>query len=148
MKSVSRKIVMILLIMGVFGTLSGCYADQNTRELTAKEENMIDTIWEHKLTWQKVSSGFDHLDCSSVEFGEYNGNTVFIARYVGKTSQFTSAALLREDCYYVSEHSFIAMDSWDEIRYRVGALYGESWSSSSTKEDLQQIYLNYLINQD
>lgn len=92
--------------------------------------------------------GFDHFQCNTIEFGEYLGKTVFISRWVGEKSQFTGATVYHEICYYVSGKSFTRMNNWDTIHYRVGALYGESWSSSSTKEDLQQIYLNYLINQD
>lgn len=126
--------------------LCGCGVSEQY-ELTSDEQAVIDQIWKNKSTWQKVESGFNSEDCNSVRFGEYNGKTVFISRYVGKKSQFTSAAILREDCYIVTENSFYKMDDWDEMHYLVGVTYGDSWSTSYEKESLEKIYIDYLNNQ-
>ena len=125
--------------------LCGCGVSEQY-ELTTENQAVLNQIWNNKSTWQKVESGFNSEDCNSVRFGEYNGKTVFVSRYVGNMSQFTNAAILREDCYIVTENSFYKMDNWDEIHYLVGFTYGDSWSSSYDKSMLEKIYIEYLKN--
>lgn len=139
-----RRVPPVLLLLCVMIALfSGCYSPEPIT-LSEEEQAILDNIWQHKSTWEKVSSGFSHEECNSVEFGTYNGDLIFISRYIGNASPMTGAALLREDCYYASANRFSSMDSWDKIHYRVGFLYGSDWSASMTKEDLEQIYLDYL----
>lgn len=140
------KNILISIVLVVVCLLCGCGVSEQY-ELTSEEQAVIDQIWSNKSTWQKVESGFNSEDCNSVRFGEYNGKTVFISRYVGNKSQFTSAAILREDCYIVTENSFNKMDNWDEMHYLVGVTYGDSWSISYEKESLEKIYIDYLNNQ-
>ena len=145
MTSLLKKISIISLVLLSFSFFSGCQNNKSV-ELTSAQQAMLDIIWSNKSTWQKVESGFDYVDCNSIEFGEYNGKTVFVSRHVGAKSQFTGASLLRQDCYYVTENSFKRMYSWDEIRYEVGFLYSSAWSSTSTETDLKKIYIQYLNN--
>lgn len=84
MKSIFRKTLIPIFFVLILTTLSGCYDNQNNRELTEYEQTMIDTIWENKTTWQDVKAGFDHFQCNTIEFGEYLGKTVFISRWVGE----------------------------------------------------------------
>ncbi|MBR6646106.1 MAG: hypothetical protein IKL09_01155 [Clostridia bacterium] len=140
----TRKILFCITFV-IVCLLCGCSVSEQY-ELTSEQQAIIDQIWNNKSTWQKVESGFNSEDCNSVRFGEYNGKTVLISRYVGEKSQFTSAAILREDCYIVTESSFYKMDSWDEMHYLVGFTYGDSWSSSYDKSVLEKIYIEYLKN--
>lgn len=139
------KIKLIGIIFVIVCLLCGCGVSAQY-ELQPENQAVLNQIWSNKETWQKVESGFNSESCNSVRFGEYNGKTVFISRYVGKKSQFTNAAILREDCYIVTENSFYKMDSWDEMHYLVGFTYGDSWSSSYDKSVLEKIYIEYLKN--
>lgn len=139
-----KNVLIGILVVTVY-LLCGCSV--NTQyELQPENQAVLNQIWSNKSTWQNVESGFNSELCNSVRFGEYNGKTVFVSRYVGAKSQFTSAAILRENCYIVTENSFYRMDSWDEIHYLVGFTYGDSWSLSYGKSELEKIYIEYLKN--
>lgn len=133
MKKASVIAVMCLLLLSLFG----CSMSNTPNE---QQQAVIDTVWSNKNMWQEIN-GYAHLkdkSCNQISFGKCDGSLVFTAYHIDESSSTISS-----NTYYVNSNGLVEMDYFKAKEYTMGLFTGRSWSSNSTKDDLQRIYLEY-----
>lgn len=136
-----KKSICILLSATVLIIVLGICAINITdkSKLTESEQETVDMIWDCKQNWEMITGYFSgNGECNYVSFGEYNGHTVFtVYNYDEQHSTIAS------NSYYVT-NNLSKMDSQTNSMYVTGLFKGTRWDENSTKEALENIYLDYL----
>lgn len=114
----------------------GCTA---TYKITDEQQALLDTVWDNRTTWEEIT-GYIVGDgpCDHISFGEYNGELIL------SVSRFGNGNTLMTNVYYVYPNEIVKMDYDNSMRFKLGLYSDSEWNSTNTKDDLTQIYTNYL----
>lgn len=134
-----KKTVLSVFMIVITLLLTGCTVN-SSKNLTENQQAVIDTVWNNKSTWEQITGyvGSGNGACNYICFDEYSGKTVFTAYRMNESSNTISS-----NTYYVYPNGLVKMDQLESKMVTLGLFKGKKWSNNSTKEDLQNIYLDY-----
>lgn len=134
-----KKTILSVLMIVITLILTACTAN-SSKNLTEHQQAVINTVWDNKSTWEQITGyvGSGNGACNYICFDEYSGKTVFTAYRMNESSNTISS-----NTYYVYSNGLVKMDQSEASMVTLGLFKGKKWSDNSTKEDLQNIYLDY-----